>query len=602
MDTHHSSELPADHSPRTLSRRSFLGFGATAAVAAGGVLVGCSRQTVTDPDATEADGATTGTQGLAANDTYTPSFLQIPGAIPEGSLASTVETDLVIVGAGLSGMCAARSALESGVKKILVLEKAENYQYRSNQFAVIGGPTQERAEIAIDRNAAVAELMKACGYRPNQRVLKQWADYSGEAITWFLQPSLEKGAVLEDESAPYDGTSLSVRQLHWPHPESSNTAADYYPIFDTDLVTLPDIGPYLEETYQICVEGGVEFRFSSWARQLVTASEGNAIEGVIFEDLDGAYHKVSASKAVLLATGDYASNTEMRGYYTPWATRYTSAFPNTDAKGEQTNTGDGQRMGMWAGAKMEAGPHASMVVNTGGPLGVDAFLLVDNEGNRFANEDVGGQAIQNQLSRLPEKIAWQIFDAKWFEQIESMDAGFANVNWYKEDAGEVPNGKYIKSGFIANATNTDGNTPGFTTYFENDAEGVYANTIAELAKLMNVDGKTLQATIDRYNYLAELGNDEDFGKRADRLFPIVEPPFYAYKFTDSVILGSMGGLVTNTDFQVLDTNDSAIEGLYAVGNVQGGRIIVDYPTAAPGISHGMALTHGMLAGRVIAQL
>ena len=116
------------------------------------------------------------------------------------------------------------------------------------------------------------------------------------------------------------------------------------------------------------------------------------------------------------------------------------------------------------------------------------------------------------------------------------------------------------------------------------------------------DEAALTATIERYNELAAAGNDEDFGKRADRLFPVEEGPFYAYPLTDTVILVNMGGLQTDVDFNVMDTEDEVIEGLYAVGNAQGGRFLVDYPLPAPGISHGMALTHGMLVGRILAQL
>ena len=76
----------------------------------------------------------------------------------------------------------------------------------------------------------------------------------------------------------------------------------------------------------------------------------------------------------------------MMSYYVPWSDRFMSIFPNVDAKGEKTNTGDGQQMGMWIGAKMEDGPHAPMTHHLGGPLGMDAFLLVDINGERFMNE------------------------------------------------------------------------------------------------------------------------------------------------------------------------------------------------------------------------
>ena len=183
---------------------------------------------------------------------------------------------------------------------------------------------------------------------------------------------------------------------------------------------------------------------------------------------------------------------------------------------------------------------------------MDAFLLTDIYGARFMNEDVGGQPFQNQLSRLPKKTAWQVFDANWKNQISSMDTGHGNVNWFVENASLVPNGSYGKNAYIALEDNEDGNTPGFNSYFEGDtAQGVTADTIEELAELMGVDSAKFSATIQRYNELAEAGHDDDFGKRADRMFPVATAPFYAYKLTDTVLLVNMGGLQTDDGFRVL---------------------------------------------------
>lgn len=580
-----------------LSRRSFLGLGATAAVIAGAGLAGCS------PATKEASGeAGSASSGSAAASTSTASFLVAPDAIADSDIAETIDAEIVVIGAGISGISAVRSAVENGAKDIVVVEKGTTWQYRSNQVGCIGGKIQEDLGIEIDKNAVVAQLMKECGYRPNQRILNLWAENSGEAFDWFLAPS-EGKYVVEAESDPYDGESMSVRKMHWPHPDTANIAADYYPIFDDCQICLPDNGPYIEAMVKICEDAGVTFMYSTFARQLVRPDNAGRVEGVIVEDMDGTYKQINASKAVLLATGDYASNAEMMEHYVPWSSRFMSIFPNTDAKGEKTNTGDGQQMGMWVGAKMEDGPHAPMTHHLGGPLGVDAFLLTDIYGNRIMNEDVGGQPLQNQISRAPKKQLWQIFDSKWTEQIGYMDTGHGNVNWYVESGADVPNGSYGKNAYISDEDNEDGNTPGFLSYFEGEkALGVTANSIAELAKLMEVDEAALTATIERYNELAAAGNDEDFGKRADRLFPVEEGPFYAYPLTDTVILVNMGGLQTDVDFNVMDTEDEVIEGLYAVGNAQGGRFLVDYPLPAPGISHGMALTHGMLVGRILAQL
>ena len=560
-----------------LSRRSFIS--GTAAVASTAALAG----TVTSALADEAQESTA----------YTPSFMQAPAPIDAADIKETVDADIVIIGSALSGLCACRAAVENGAKNIVVIEKADTWQCRSNQFGTIGGKIQEDLGIKIDRNAAVGQLMKECGYRPNQRILNLWADNSGEAFDWFLAP-MEGKYVVENESDPYDAEEghLSVRKTHWPEPDNSHTEDDFYPIFSDCQITLPTMAPWVEAIYNICVEAGVTFKFSTWARQLVRENNEGPVTGVICQDVDGNYSQVNASKAVLLATGDFAGNKDMMSYYVPWATRFASIFPNRDAAGDPTNTGDGQCMGMWIGAKMEDGPLAPMTHHLGGPLGMDAFLLTDVNGDRFVNEDVGGQPFQNQLSRLPKKTAWQVFDSEWSNQLQYMDCGHGNVSWYVDD-DKVPGGAYGRNAYISQAM--------FDEAMASDA-GVQADTIEELAEKMGVPVEEFCATIERYNELAKKGVDEDFGKRADRMFAIENPPFYGYKLTDTVLLVCMGGLETTVDFEVLDTNDDVIPGLYAVGNTQGGRFLVDYPLPCPGISHGMAMTHGMLVGRILASL
>lgn len=560
-----------------LSRRSFIS--GTAAVASTAALAG----TVTSALADEAQESTA----------YTPSFMQAPAPIDAADIKETVDADIVIIGSALSGLCACRAAVENGAKNIVVIEKADTWQCRSNQFGTIGGKIQEDLGIKIDRNAAVGQLMKECGYRPNQRILNLWADNSGEAFDWFLAP-MEGKYVVENESDPYDAEEghLSVRKTHWTEPDNSHTEDDFYPIFSDCQITLPTMAPWVEAIYNICVEAGVTFKFSTWARQLVRENNEGPVTGVICQDVDGNYSQVNASKAVLLATGDFAGNKDMMSYYVPWATRFASIFPNRDAAGDPTNTGDGQCMGMWIGAKMEDGPLAPMTHHLGGPLGMDAFLLTDVNGDRFVNEDVGGQPFQNQLSRLPKKTAWQVFDSEWPNQLQYMDCGHGNVSWYVDD-DKVPGGSYGRNAYISQAM--------FDEAMSTDA-GVQADTIEELAEKMGVPVEEFCATIERYNELAKKGVDEDFGKRADRMFAIENPPFYGYKLTDTVLLVCMGGLETTVDFEVLDTNDDVIPGLYAVGNAQGGRFLVDYPLPCPGISHGMAMTHGMLVGRILAAL
>jgi len=107
--------------------------------------------------------------------------------------------------------------------------------------------------------------------------------------------------------------------------------------------------------------------------------------------------------------------------------------------------------------------------------------------------------------------------------------------------------------------------------------------------------ETFKATVKRYNELAYLGKDMDFGKRPDRLSPVDRPPYYAGKSGYS-LLAIMGGLNVNQKLQPLDKDWEAIPGIYLAGNTMGNRFAVDYPTMCPGLSHGMAIHYGRIAG------
>ena len=107
--------------------------------------------------------------------------------------------------------------------------------------------------------------------------------------------------------------------------------------------------------------------------------------------------------------------------------------------------------------------------------------------------------------------------------------------------------------------------------------------------------RALRSTVNRYNKLARMGKDLDFGKRPDRLTPIEKPPFYA-SVLQQAFLVVLGGLNTNIKLQPLDADRKVIPGIYLAGNTVGNRFAVDYPTMCPGLTHGMAWTTGRLAG------
>lgn len=585
-----SSEKERDEGPKGLSRRSFLkGAAAVGAVAA----VSAALPLRAEGKADAVSGATAQAAGGEGGRLVNPETP--PEPIPDSAISATLEADVVIVGAGVAGMSAARAASEAGAS-VIVVEKATTYQYRSGQFGSIDNKVQKKLGIKIDKNAALTETMKQMGYRADQRLWKYWADNSGSAFDWLLELAPDLDVIPEDALA-YDESKPTLQVLHFPLPKTYDPKREYSPSYPTVLTFLPDMGMMMERVYKRCQEKGCKFIFSTWARQLIRPENKGRVRGLICQDAAGAYTKILAKKGVILATGDFGSNKDMIAYYTPWALGAPNFFPNKDAAGVPTNTGDGQRMGSWVGGKMEDGPLAPMTHTLGGPLGVDAFFLANAEGERFCNEDVGGQQLSSALYRQPGFYGWQIFDDKWPEQLPLMGVSHGAVNHCVPDAKNPK----LKNNMAI----------GRTSYISREEllrtpELLVANSVEELVAKIGIAPearKRLLASIARYNELCKRGVDEDFGKTERRMFPIRKGPFYAAKVTAGAMLVCMGGLVCDHETgKVLDRSLKGIEGLYAAGNAMGGRFVVDYPVVTAGASHGMALTFGRMVGDVVAKL
>jgi len=577
-----------------ISRRSFLKKAAvgTIGVAGAGILGSCAPKVAeVTPETAETSGGAAAT-GAACN--ATPSFLIPPDPIPDSEISETVKADIVIVGCGVAGLCAARSASEQGAS-VAVIEKATSYQYRSGQYGINGSQFHKDHNMVFDGNAAVGDLMKEMGYRPDQRVWNYWRDYSGEAFDWLLKPAVEQNLVdyIDQFATTYDNKRITLCSLHFPYPEAFDPANEYSPVYpEATLTFLPDQGAILEMTYQICLKNKVDFHFSTWAKQLIRPNKEGRVQGVIAQDMDGKYIKFEAGKAVILAGGDYGSNEEMVKYYCGGRT-YMGFFPNKDAKGNVTNVGEGILMGIWAGAKVDDGPHAPMTHTLGAALGCAPFLLLNTSGERFCNEDVAGQQLSSQLYRQKDGYAWQIFDDKYPEQLAFMPVGHGSVNYVVEES---------KNPHLEN--NMAIGKSGVTSREEVDAGCQKADTLEELVAKLEMSEeaqKKALASIARYNELCDKGVDEDFHKTPTRLFPVRTGPFYASKLSAGAMLVCIGGLkIEPVSMNVVDENFLPIEGLYAAGNNMGGRILQDYPVTVPGVSHGTALTFGYLVGKKAA--
>ncbi len=566
----------------TVSRRSFIA--GSAALAGASALASAAPVT-----AARADEAAQG-----ADDTL-PAFLEAPEPIADDKIAQTIECDVLVCGLGIAGVAAARAAAEEGLS-VVALEKCSAPSYRSSQYACFNTDNARAMGIDdVDTCELVNELMVQTGHRADARVLKNWADHCGEAFDWWAAgcdellwqyPDGEKydretqtfvvnGNTYEPYEYPRDHEHVICGTLSFRSP---NKAAGQ--------------GPVVDANWAKAVKAGAQGLFDTPARQLV--KDGDKVVGAIGENLQtGEFVKVMASKGVILATGGYVRNDEMLSYYIPWVyqnkEKFSFTYPHMDINGEYSDQGDGQKMGYWAGGNIEAGPHCAMCHGDLGKLGVDAFLQLNANGERYINEDLTNDHFGSAIIRQPGALIYQLFDANFPEQVPLMQAGLGTKRSVSQDD--------IDS--IDDWTSAKG------------------DTIDELIANLGVDedvAATMKAQIERYNELCEAGRDEDFGKDASRMFALTTPPFYAIRYQVGAYdeggasqdalrcLVTMSGLSTNKDAQVLAQGTlQPIEGLYAIGNTQGGRFLGDYPATIAGASHSIAMTYGYLTGKLLAQ-
>ena len=107
--------------------------------------------------------------------------------IAEKEISEVVETDVLIIGAGLAGVAAAREATERG-SQVVIFEKCLIPQARSGDFTILDSKIAKRwNRDRIDKKQVVSDLMHDMGYRVNQNILNAWAENAGESFDWYLE-------------------------------------------------------------------------------------------------------------------------------------------------------------------------------------------------------------------------------------------------------------------------------------------------------------------------------------------------------------------------------------------------------------------------------
>lgn len=520
-----------------------------------------------------------------------PSFLVEPEL---GEITETVDADVCVVGLGIAGVAATRTLAEAGVK-VVAIEKCEAPQGRSGDFGAINASCTERYEMTgLDVNEIVAELMKESGYKADARVLKAWAANSGADLDWYFG-ALPDLPYLDSITSPQPADAeYWIQPERYPLPELwEGNESEYYPCYQTTVRMYPSHEPALNANLQIAEDTGNVTKYMTTTAEKLLTDESGAVVGVVAHNVtDDSWIQVNA-KAVILATGDISGNAEMLHYYAPQTDGIMAMFPPTAPDGGVPNTGDGQRMGMLAGAVLEEGPYAPMIHHMGDCMGSACFLELNRNGERYMNEDVPGQQLENQIENQPGRVSYQFFDGAWRDQVPHFKPEHGAVCYVLEDGA-------IESGEV-NATLTHKDSFASQEQIDASVEAgtcLKADTIDGLLEAIgadNIDIEAAKASIERYNELAAAGNDEDFGKKASRMFALETPPFYACKLGTSTMLVCMCGLQSDAEGHTYDAEGNVKKGLYVAGNVMGNRFKVQYPTTVPGISHSVCLTEGRIA-------
>jgi succinate dehydrogenase/fumarate reductase flavoprotein subunit len=517
------------------------------------------------------------------------SWLGSPPEISEKDITETLEADVVIVGAGLAGVAAARQAAEMGAETLL-FEKCETIQARSGDFAVMDSRVADAWRRGIiDKAAIVENLARDMAYKVSLEILKRWADEAGRAFDWYLEGIPDAPLMKTTLEIKPKGAKVYLEPRRFPLPDSFNNDEERFKCYQVTVSVLPTHRPLHKASYEIALATGKLRAFFN-APACVLLRKGNGpVTGLIARS-DKGFVRALARKGVILATGDIMSDDAMLRRFAPGNLDTPQLWTSYDREKRPSNTGDGHRMGLWAGARMQDWPAAPMAHHMGSVFGCNGFLLLNSAGKRFTNEDLPGQQLGSQIELLPDKKAWQFVDGDWAKYLKNGYPSHGSVCYPLSD--EEMSG--LAPGLV---TNDNVVNPAIIEHALKRNKLFKADSLGELVKHTGLPEGTAMAEIERYNAMCDAGKDNDFNKTPHRLWPVRKPPFFAASFTPATMIAVVVGLKSDADCRCYGGDGKPVKGLYVAGNVQGDRCAVDYPLTVPGLSHSMALTFGRIAAK-----
>ncbi len=483
----------------------------------------------------------------------------------EAKAEETYDTQLVIVGAGGSGLMAAMAASDQDIQ-VIVLEKAATIG--SSNAAVAGGPATSNNRIQEAEGASVS----------NDQLYEYMYGYSqGTVNSLLLRKCINASGPLIDRLLDM-GLEASLRP-------------DNYGVGFRARLKLPTKGEDRFKMVQDYVEErGGKFLFETAGEHLIIDPDGS-VKGVTGTKTDGTPVKVNAD-AVLLATGGYLGSKEMLAEH----------FGNIGIVplGNTLSTGDGIKMAQEAGAVLEknsftlisnefAGENekgSGWRNNDNSKYAIYGGLLVNSEGTRFMNEEImatkplaGGEEV------LRQGYFYSVIDEDYFNAMSEV-----GIWSYLGEPEEWYVGSMTQKDVILDAKGEKLQTA------IDEGWAFKADTLEEAAEHFGLTH--LPETVKEYNSMCAKGQDELFGKNACFMTPVDQGPYYIFQYQPSA-WGTLGGVKVDDKLRVMNEDFQAIPGLYAAG-VDAGSLFTTPYYGNEGAAFGMSISSGNVAGNEIA--
>lgn len=482
--------------------------------------------------------------------------------------------DVVVVGAGASGISAALSTSQNGAK-VALLEKGDKFggagMFGSQGLFAVGSKDQLEHGEEYTIKDAYEEIMNYTHHSSNARMTKAILRESASTIDWMKENGLDSELV------------ANTQEVHQNHPRTYHQFIDKFNGFKRIMNNF--------------IKAGGTLLTETTGKEIIQKNGKVAGVKVIYKGKE----KILNTKTVILADGGFVGNKDEVDKY---------AKVNGEdmySMGERKAVGDGLRMLKEVGGvnnyKRIFENHAATVFSKKNPkwhnntiftLTNLPTLWIDKEGKRFTNEDIVYDfALWGDTVYQAGGYYYFLLDQKLVNYLKSN-----SLNWTNsfERTFRLLDGQSMtyKVGPFKNIEND-------LQEAINEGAAYKADSLDELAKKAGLDEAALQESIKRYNHLVKEGEDTDFYKDSRFMsVPVKSQPFYAIR-ANSTTLGTVGGGLVNEDFQALTADRKIIPGVYVVGNNAGGLFDSSYPTIE-GLSNAFAWNSGRIAGRVAAKL